>query len=144
MGDDDAACSASTPQADAYRHSEILDADHVYEALAQPRRRYVCYAALVEGVTALPALANQVAARVYDVDASEVTDVQRERVYISLYHVHVPKLAAASVVEFDEERETVTPGRNAEQVLRAFEFVGASLDADRGAHERRTIDDERE
>lgn len=118
--------------------------DYVYNALAHPRRRYLCYALLVDGAETLPDLATQVVAWERGVPESEVGSEQRNRAYVSLYHAHVPKLVADGVVEFDEFDERVAPGPNAARVLRALEAVGASADADARCHARSKIDDDRE
>lgn len=143
-GGDDVTGGLSTRQEGENRLPEVVDADYVYDALVHPRRRYLCYALLTDAAETLPDLATQVAAWEHDIPEPDVTDEQHERAYVSLYHAHVPKLVANGVVEFDEERETVTPGQNAGRVLRALESVGASLDDDRGTHARSKMDDERE
>jgi len=115
----------------------ILELDHVYEALGRPRRRYLCYTLLEATEWSLTDLAVKIAAYENDYSTSEVTDHQRERVYVSLYHVHVPKLVDEGVVHFDETTETITPGPNAQQVLLALEGMGATIDAEQEEHARR-------
>ena len=63
-----------------------------------------------------------------DVDEDEVTEHQHERVYISLYYTHVPKLVDQDVVALDEATETVSPAKNATQILGALRGMGASRD----------------
>lgn len=119
----------------------ILEIDHVYEALGHPRRRYLCYTLLEDTEWSLADLATKVAAWENDVPEHAVTEAQREAVYVSLYHAHVPKLADEGVVTFDEATETITTAEHAEQVLAALEGMGASLDANQETHARSEIDE---
>jgi hypothetical protein len=114
----------------------VLELDHVYEALGHPRRRYLCYTLFKATEWSLSELAVKVAAYENDCSTSEVTDHQRERVYVSLYHVHVPKLVDEGVIHFDETTETITPGPNTQQVLLALEGMGATIDAEQEEHAR--------
>ncbi|GAB3670011.1 DUF7344 domain-containing protein [Halopiger thermotolerans] len=122
----------------------VLELDHVYEALGHPRRRYLCYTLLETTEWTLTDLATKIAAWENDIPDHEVTTLQRERVYVSLYHAHVPKLVDEGVITFDDATETITPAENAAQVLLALEGVGASLDSNQEAHARSDMDaDER-
>jgi len=107
---------------------EVLELEHVYEALAHPRRRYLCYLLLAEPVWTLTELAAEIAAREDGSPDAAVDDGDLERVCVSLYHAHVPKLVDWKVVSFDEETETVAIAENAEQVLDALVAVGATLE----------------
>lgn len=120
----------------------ILKLDHVYEALAHPRRRYLCYTLLEETTWSLPELARKVAAWEADVADHAVSEEERDRVYVSLYHAHVPKLVDEGVLAFDETTETVTPAGNSEQVFAALAGMGASLDSDQEQHAREEMNDE--
>lgn len=120
---------------------EILELDHVYESLCHPRRRYLCYSLLESTQWSLTDLATKITAWEDDVPDHAVTEQQRERVYVSLYHAHVPKLVAEDVIAFDDVNETITPAENADQVLAALEGVGASLDSSQETHARGEMDD---
>lgn len=115
---------------------EILDLDHVYEALGHPRRRYLCYSLLEDTRWSLPDLATKIAAWENDIPDHAVTENQRERMYVSLYHAHVPKLVDEGVIVFDDVNETVTPAENADQVLAALEGIGVGLDSTQETHAR--------
>lgn len=119
----------------------ILDLDHVYDALAHPRRRYLCYSLLERERWSLADLATGTVAWERDVPEAAVDDDERERAYVSLYHAHVPKLVDLDVLAFDRPTETVSAARNAEPVLDALEGIGAVLDDYRDAHERSPLDD---
>lgn len=122
---------------------EVLEIDHVYEALGHPRRRYLCYTLLEEEEEwSLSDLATKVAAWENGVPEHAVSDRQRDRVYVSLYHAHVPKLVDEGVVTFDAARERIAAAENIQQVLAALQGIGASLDANQEAHARSSIDDD--
>lgn len=114
----------------------VLGLNHVYDALAHPRRRYLCYTLLEETEWSLTELATKIAAWEHEVAEEEVTATQRDNVYISLYHAHVPRLVDDDVITFDEELETTAISDNAEQVLTALNGMGASLDSDQEYHAR--------
>jgi hypothetical protein len=134
--------SETPPTGDRFPAQEILELDHVYEALGHPRRRYLCYSLLEDTQWSLTDLATTIAAWENDVPEHEVAANQRERVYVSLYHAHVPKLVDEGVIAFDDATETITPAENADQVLAALEGVGASLDSTQETHARGDTGDE--
>jgi hypothetical protein len=120
---------------------EILEVDHVYEALAHPRRRYLCYTLLEDTRWTLTDLATKIAAWENDVPEHAVTDDTRERAYVSLYHAHVPKLVDEGIITFDGATEMITAAENASQVLQALEGIGTSLDSNQETHARGDMDD---
>lgn len=121
---------------------EVLELDHVYKALGHPRRRYLCYTLLEDSRWTLTDLAVKIAAWENDIPEQAVTSDQRERVYVSLYHAHVPKLVDEGIITFDDVTEMITATQNADQVLAALEGMGASLDSNQETHARGDIDDE--
>lgn len=114
----------------------VLELDPVYDALAHPRRRYLCYGLLSESERSLTDLAKKIAAWEDDVLESAVSDDRRDRVYLALYHTHVPKLVEEGIVSFDPDDGTISTGENARQVLSVLEGVGASLDSAQESHAR--------
>jgi len=78
----------------------------IYDCLARARRRCILRCLNdAEKPLALADLAAEVANRESqrsDVDPETVKDV-----YLSLYHVHIPKLADADLVQYDKDRRTV-------------------------------------
>jgi len=133
--------STAIPQSDRTPR-EILELDHVYEALGHKRRRYLCYTLLESTEWSLTDLATKIAAYENDCFESDVPASQREQVFVSLYHVHVPKLVAEDVIRFDETDEVIEPGPNARQVLLALEGMGATVDVEQEAHARSEIGDD--
>ena len=135
--------SAGRVVSDAFESSDrqlpprdILDIEPVYEALGHSRRRYLCYTLLEDTEWSLTDLATKIAAWENHVSNHAVTEDQREAVYVSLYHAHVPKLVDEGVITFDDVTETITTAEHAEQVLAALEGIGASLDSNQEHHAR--------
>jgi hypothetical protein len=119
----------------------VLELDHVYDALAHPRRRYLLYTLKSETAWTLAELAEKVAAFERDLPDEAVPSDVRSQVYTSLYHTHVPKLVDLDVVTFDPESETLHRAAHAEQVLAALDGMGAALDATQEVHARSEADD---
>lgn len=132
--------AATTP--DSRPPPDVLELERIYEALEHPRRRYPCYTLFEDTEWSLTDLATKVAAWETGVSESEVSADDRGKVYVSLYHVHVPKLVDVGAIEFDETTETIARGAYAEQVLTALEGLSASLDAGQEAHARGKMDTE--
>jgi hypothetical protein len=105
-----------------------LHLDYLYDALAHPRRRYLCHLLSRDGEWTLADIARAVAAVENDVPASGVTELEYEGVYTSLYHAHIPKLAEGGVVTFDPDAEVVGAGEHADRVLAALEAIRERLD----------------
>lgn len=136
------ASADATPGSEPTLEEGVLDLQYVFEALAHPRRRYLLYTLLEKNAWTLTELAEKVAAWEHDGHADAVTETDRDRVYVSLLHAHVPKLEDDDVVAFDPEDETIEKGPNAEQVLALLEHAGASLDAAQEKHARTDGDDD--
>lgn len=79
----------------------------VFEALADRRRRYVLFSLVdaPDGVAELDELSEQVH-RWERAAEDALPDDHRDRVVASLYHVHLPALADAGLVEFDARSKT--------------------------------------
>lgn len=124
----DTVSGSAPPAGEELPSPKLLELDHVYQAMANPRRRYICYRLPGTEERSLSDLATEIAAWENGIPESEVSDDQHTRVYIALYHNHAPKLAAEGIVEFDETAETVRPGPNASQVRTALRAMGANED----------------
>jgi predicted transcriptional regulator len=81
--------------------------DDCFEAVADPRRRYVLDAMTDGDPIPIPDLVDRVAAW---------SSVNRDRTATSLRHVHLPKLAELGLVSRDEERDRIEPGDHFERV----------------------------
>lgn len=105
------------PARDSRADPDALSLDALFDALADRRRRYVLHC-LRESRTpmALADLADEVATREQEAPISEVPAEEVKRVYVSLYHAHVPKLADASIVEYSQQRDLVALSENSERI----------------------------
>lgn len=119
----------------------LLEIDYLYEAVSHSRRRYLCYTLHESTEWSLTGLATKTAAWENAIPEHEVTDQQREQVYVALYHAHIPKLVDEGVITFDEATETIAAADHADQVLLALDNIGASLDAEQETHAREEMDD---
>lgn len=98
-----------------YNNTE-LSRDRVFDILSSPRRRYVLYFLRTEeSPIQLTDLAEHVAAWENDTTVEELSSQQRKRVYVSLYQTHLPKLAEAGLVEYDDDSgEVAVAGKTSE------------------------------
>lgn len=105
-----------------------LNVDTRFELCANAQRRAVLTTLDPEGPpVAVADLARQVAAQKTESTPDAVTESpQVQRIYVSLIHNHVPKLANAEVVSFDEDRQTVAPGPEFDAVRSLIEEVTQS------------------
>ena len=77
-------------------------------ALASQRRLYALVALRRRGTPlSVSTLADEVAVRELETTYDQVPSSTLAEVYNSLYHVHLPKLQDAGVVDYDSETETV-------------------------------------
>lgn len=113
----------------------ILGLNHVFKALSHPRRRYLLYTLIQNGnEERLTDLAAKIAAWEADIPVDEVADAERDRVYVSLYHNHIPKLAENDILDYDEGDETIVRATNTEQVEVVLSGAGASEDTAQESH----------
>jgi len=85
---------------------EPLSADTVFELLASRRRRFVLYHLVdADGDVALDALVSHVV----EWETAGLTPPRghEDRVATALHHVHLPRLASAGVLAYDDGDETV-------------------------------------
>jgi hypothetical protein len=138
---------ASPPSAEAKPTGEraspegVLDLQYVFDALSHPRRRYLLSMLHEKRAWTLTELAEKIAAWEHDVEREAVTRTDRDEVYVSLHHAHVPKLVDDRIVEFDRDDETIAKGSNVEKVLAVLEEAGASRDSTKEDHARSERDD---
>jgi hypothetical protein len=85
-----------------------VDRDTAYALLSNRRRRNVVHALLTDGPeTTVSDLARRLAAWENGCDPKAISSKQRKRTYTAVRQSHLPKLADAGVVEYDEHRGTV-------------------------------------
>lgn len=89
----------------------------IFALFAHHRRRY----ALRElqqhtDPMALADLADEIAIRENEKPLSEVPAEEVKRIYMSLYHTHIPKLEEADLVHYDQEEDIVTLAKHAKRI----------------------------
>lgn len=93
-----------------------LSKDELFRILSSARRRYIIYYLHRSGEEMdLKRLATLIAAKENGTSETEVTDEDRQRVYISLYQTHLPKLEEAGIINYDEDARLVTLTTEAKQ-----------------------------
>lgn len=97
--------------------SDDLSINVVFDLLANQRRRVVL--ACLEDNTqsiALTELAEEVAVRENEEPLTEIPKETVPTIATSLYHIHLPKLADAGAVEYDQDRDLVRISKITDQV----------------------------
>ena len=100
-----------------------VSTEALLELLSKFRRRQALYTLVRHDDLSLPDLADEVATEergepLPNIDPDDVLEV-----YLSLYHTHVPKLAAAGLVEYDQDGDHVAltdAGRTLESPVRSL------------------------
>lgn len=91
--------------------------DPRFEMQADRRRRCALHCLhQFEGPLALADLAEEVAVREHDASITEISAEEVKRIYMSLYHDHIPELEDASVVHYDQDRDVVALSENRAQL----------------------------
>ncbi|MDS0477767.1 hypothetical protein [Natrinema sp. 1APR25-10V2] len=102
------AVDGPTRASDSDGVSSDLSLDDIYHLLQTKRRRDVLrYLRDAEGPVRLRELAEQIAAWEQETTVDNLTSDERQRVYISLYQSHLPKLDNHGIVDYDKDRGRV-------------------------------------
>ncbi len=102
---------------------DATDPDVLFSVLADARRRCVLYCLhTYDTPMSLPDIADEVACWERNTDLSEVSPEVVKRIYMSLYHTHVPLLVDAGIVTYDQDSDCLT-------LRPAFEHVEPHLQA---------------
>lgn len=89
-------------------NSESSVSTAVFDLLSDQRRRYVLHCLRTyDNPMQLADVADEIAVLERDTVITDIPAEDVKRVYISLYHTHVPKLVDAGVVEYSQERDAV-------------------------------------
>jgi hypothetical protein len=84
--------------------------DDAFALLADQRRRLLLAVMRTYGeALTLPDAAEEVAVRETGHNVTEISAERVREVYLSLYHDHLPRLVDAGLLEYDQERDLVTP-----------------------------------
>jgi hypothetical protein len=93
-----------------------ISQDNVFDALASKRSRYVLVALQeADDPLEIPELVDLVASWETGKPIDLVSEEHRKRVFTSLRHSQLPKLAMMGLVEYDESESLVARGPHAEQ-----------------------------
>lgn len=105
------------PLTDAEPAERELPKDLIFGLLSVTRRRRVlAYLANRGGEATLSELAEHVASLENEKSVAALTSAERKRVYVCFYQSHLPKLADAGVIDYDQARGTVRLRREARQL----------------------------
>lgn len=86
-------------------------ADDIFELLAHHRRRYVIECLDRYGSPmSLPDLADECVVMEHEQTLDDIPAEAVKRMYMSLYHCHVPKMVEINAIEYDQARDLVTTG----------------------------------
>jgi hypothetical protein len=93
------------------RPTRRISKDDAFHILQNARRRAVLRYVLESDQRSfvMGNLAEEVAAWEHETTVARLDSDQRQRVYISLYQAHLPKLADHGIVEYDQHRGVVEP-----------------------------------
>ena len=83
--------------------------ERLFEILSNRRRRYTVYALgnEAENTVELGELARRIAAWETEKPPEQVTSTERKRVYTALQQSHLPKLADAGLIDYDERASVI-------------------------------------
>lgn len=96
---------------------QALSLDVIFDMLSVERRRRVLRYLLTESeATTLSDLAEHIAAIENDKPEAALSSDERKRVYVGLYQCHLPRMADASVIDYESDRGTVELGPTADAV----------------------------
>lgn len=85
--------------------SNALDLDTILDVCGHKHRRIVLAAlANQQQSLSIDDLTNAIIKHNHPLPRTEIDDETANRIYLCLYHVHVPKLAEAGVIHYDPER----------------------------------------
>lgn len=97
--------------------SSPLSMTMVFDVLSDQRRRHALHVLREhEPPITLSELADEVASKEMEGATTEVPAETLERVYLSLWHWHVPKLSDVGIVEHNREQGTVTLTETTDQL----------------------------
>ncbi|MFC7116645.1 hypothetical protein ACFQH2_19170 [Natronoarchaeum sp. GCM10025703] len=80
-----------------------------------------------KGPISVSTLAEEVAAIEYNCPPTELGSQQRKRVYIALCQVHLPRLAEAQIVSYDDNQKLVDEGPRFSELRRVYSILTDAL-----------------
>lgn len=87
-----------------------MEVNSLFSVLAHERRRYALYCLQqYRNPMTLADLADEVAKLEYDEETvTEIPAEEVKSVYMSLYHIHIPKMNDCNIVTYEQEKDYVT------------------------------------
>jgi hypothetical protein len=114
----------STPSSNQPRH---LSRDEVFDILSSQRRRSVIHFLKQHGSSVeLQELSTQLAAWETGKPSDQITGDERKRVYTSLQQVHLPKMDANDIIEFDKQEGVIELTSTTDSLDIYFDVVSAN------------------
>lgn len=83
---------------------------------ARPRVHVLQCLATHDGPTEFDELAGAIARQEHDVSSSEISEMETERIKRALYHIHMPRLVEAELIEIEEACDNILVRTRTEQV----------------------------
>lgn len=108
--------------------SDSLSTDRVFDLLSSQRRRYALACLSEHESLSLADLADEVTRYERNTPISEIPEEDVLRVYTSLWHTHIPKLAESDVVTYDQDRDLVRLGENADRIESVISIVSPPME----------------
>ncbi|QLG63387.1 DUF7344 domain-containing protein [Halorarum salinum] len=103
--------------------TDSITVDALFAVLRDRRRREALSLLVEHDSIALADLADELAVAEFDARLPEIPPAAVKRIYVSLYHDHVPRMADAGLVAYSQERDVVALVSEAERlVARLLEF----------------------
>ncbi|EMA00455.1 DUF7344 domain-containing protein [Haloferax denitrificans] len=104
-----------------YRTSSEGSKDKIFDILKNSRRRStIRMVSQSDSPLTIEEIAERIAAQENDKARSQLTSDERQRVYITLYQLHLRKLSEEEIIEFDEESGVVRRGELFDPYLRSL------------------------
>ena len=101
-----------------------LSNGEIFDVLHNERRRNVLqYLRQNGGPVSLGDLSSHVAAAEYDCAFDEVSSAQRKRVYTTLQQSHLPRMAKAGIIEYDDDTGVIRTTPQTEELTVYLEIV---------------------
>ncbi|MFC7209323.1 hypothetical protein ACFQL3_02180 [Natronoarchaeum sp. GCM10025321] len=106
-----------------------FDPSEVFDLLKPERRQAVMDVLenVEKGPISVSTLAEEVAAIEYNCPPTELGSQQRKRVYIALCQVHLPRLAEAQIVSYDDNQKLVDEGPRFSELRRVYSILTDAL-----------------
>lgn len=100
------------------------DISMIFGVFAHHRRRYALRELQrYENPMALADLADEIATQENETSITDISAEEVKRIYMSLYHTHIPKLEEADLVHYKQERDAVTLTKHVECIEQYQDFL---------------------